>query len=454
MFEVRISSKVMAAILLVAVAASFILLFGKYRPAEIDDAWTASYVWNITHKNITDDIVFGAVSNVKYFGHIHAVIAGFVADMLGWQKASFHLLNLLCVFGAALAWFFSSAKLLGNKMQALVFVLLLFALEPFIGAAYKARSDAMALCFISFGMMAAVYGRFFLATLLVSLAVEIHAISCIGYFWIAAILLSNLAQAEFKLKPIRMQLLGSVLGGVLGFALYRAMHPQALADILNYLAASNTSFADSFNALTAHYFQREYYRFIPELLFWVVGAFLFFWQRKQIFNAQNVIMNLFWVTIVASLLMQRGNFHYVIFFYPPLFLIAFTGYWSSVLRYPALIALFFYATALSGTLYYQNRFVDHKQFDLDLAAVLPAADRPVVGLPNAWFVLREKDFYENYQAMLSHQGKRPDFIYYIKSRYSKPLPACASELATVGDFNFNREKIEVKSVDLQHCPDN
>ena len=58
MFEFRISSKVMAAILLVAVAASFILLFGKYRPAEIDDAWTASYVWNITHKNITDDIVF------------------------------------------------------------------------------------------------------------------------------------------------------------------------------------------------------------------------------------------------------------------------------------------------------------------------------------------------------------------------------------------------------------
>jgi hypothetical protein len=56
---------------------SYWLLFGVYRPAEIDDAWTASYVWNLTHNHSTADTVFGAPSNIRYFGHIHAYLAGF-----------------------------------------------------------------------------------------------------------------------------------------------------------------------------------------------------------------------------------------------------------------------------------------------------------------------------------------------------------------------------------------
>lgn len=326
-------------IFLFLVVVSYFLLFSTYRDSEIDDAWTASYVWSIVHNNSTEDIVFGIPSNIQYFGHIHAYVTGFIADHFGWKKPVFHLLNLAWVLGAALAWFFVGVKVLGNKWQATLFVVLLFALEPFLGAAYKARSDAMSFCFVSWGIVAALYSRFFIATFIVSLAVEIHAISAIGYFWILAVLIHNFASGGYSLKFIRRQLLFTVVGGVAGFAVYRFMHPQPLSEIFQYLSASNVSMVDFSNVFAAHYFERKYFRFIPELFFLVVGCGLFFWHKKQIFNTRNLALNLFWVTILVSFLVQRGNFHYIPFFYPPLFLLALMGYWKSSLFYPAIISL-------------------------------------------------------------------------------------------------------------------
>lgn len=442
-------------ILLSFIAISYFLLFSTYRASEVDDAWTASYVWSIVHNNSVEDTVFGMPSNVQYFGHIHAYITGIVADIFGWQKSVFHSLNLIWVFGAAIAWFLVGTKTFGNRWQAALFIVLLFALEPFLGACYKARSDALAFFLVSWALVAAIYARFFIATFVVSLAVEIHAISSIGYFWIFGVLLYNYASAKYCLKPILLQIIFAIAGGLAGFAVYKFIHPQPLAEILQYLYTSNAGAFDSFNMLTAHYFNRQYYRFIPELIFWFVGCALFFWHERRIFNVRSLGANLFWVTILTSLIITRANFHYVIFFYPPLFMLALMGYGKSRLFYPAIICLALYANILSATLFYMNRNVDHAGFDRNISAIsLPNKDLSVYGPTNAWFVLREKNYYVVYDAIARHQGKRPDQIYYIKSIYTNSLPECAQSIEQIGkSFIYNEQEVSIWLYDLKFCPE-
>lgn len=441
----------------VALIAIYALLFGKYRPSEIDDAWTASYVWNLTHLGSTDDSVFGAISNIRYFGHIHAYIAGFIADHFGWSKHVFHAFNLTCVACAAFAWWLTASRLLKDKSLALLFTLLLFMLEPFSGAAFKARSDAFAFLLVSWSAYAASRNHFFPATLINSLGVEVHAVSSVGYFWICAFLL-HFWHTESGLRKKGISLLGCVLGGIIGFILYRLIHPEPFSEILAYLTQSNTyqgAYVGGFsNALIAHYFTRAYFRFVPELAFWLVGAILYFYKKRRLFSLGDPVLCLFWATILASIIVRRGNFHYVIFFYPPLLMTALSGFRQTRLFRAAVACLGLYAVLIAGLLVWQNRHVDHAAFDRDLAAMgVPDDGTPVIGPTNAWFVLRERPFYANFGALKAGQREHPDMIYYIKSEYTEPLPECARVKNALGTpFMFNKKSMELFSVDLSQCP--
>ena len=445
-------------IILCLVAISvYSLLFNKYRPAEIDDPWIASYVWNITHLDTTDDSVFGYPSNVRYFGHIHAKIVGPIADQFGWTKSTFYSINLICVILAAFAWFLVAYKLLGCKLKAFLFVLIIFLLEPFLGAAYKTRWDAMNFMLVSWGVAGAVHRRYFIGTLLISLAVEIHAISGVGYFLILAILISDFSKADYNLKSLRKPVLAVIAAASIGFIIYRYLHPEPLSEIFSYLNESNEATTKSFNALSSHYFQREYYRFIPELLFWFCGASLYFWQKKTLFKPQNTLITLFWATILASIVIHRGNFHYVIFFYPPIFLLALEGFWGSRLRWLGLGALVLYAIILSGAIYYKNRHVDNSSFDASIIRLFEDTGKinttePILGPANAWFPLRDRKIYCYKTALIKDVGAWPDKILYISSVYTDPLPDCARYTYQLGhSFIFNQSEVSLWEVDLNNC---
>lgn len=457
MNAIRKNSRLTVLLLCVALVALYILLYGKYRPSEVDDAWTASYVWNLTHLGTSVDLVFGAISNVQYFGHIHAFLAGFVADHFGWSKKVFHSFNLFCMAGAALAWYLTASRLLKDKGLALICVLLLFMLEPFIGAAYKARSDALAFLFVSWSACAASYHRFFLAVLINSIGVEIHAIASVGYFWTLAFLLCSWKENR-NAKDRIFALSACIFGGVLGFIIYRLLHPEPLSEIFAYLANSNRyqgSYGDSFtNALAAHYFTRAYFRFIPELIFWVVGSIAYFYKKKRVFSFSEPVGCLFWMTILASIIVRRGNFHYVIFFYPPLLITAMAGFSRTFLFRTTVICLCLYAVLGGILLAWQNRYVDHDVYDRNVAAMgIPDDGSPVIGPANAWFVLRERPFYVRFGALKAAQQPRHlDSIYYIKSAYTKPLPECAQSMEELGTpFTFNGKRMELFRVDVSCC---
>lgn len=434
------------------VITGYCILFGSYRVSEVDDAWTASYVWNLTHKHSTVDSVFGAPSNIRYFGHIHAHFAGFLGDSFSWSKQTFHAFNLAWVAGAALAWLMAAFRLLADRRIAFICVCLIFMLEPFLGAAFKARSDAMAFFLVSWGMCAAVYGRFFGAALITSIGVETHVIGAVGYFWILAFLLVRV-QEKKEPKAIAPELGACLAGGILGFLLYRLVHPESLSEILAYLSHSNSAFGH-FNAFSAHYFTRAYFRFLPELIFVLCGAGAYFYKKRRLLDLTDPLSTLFWFTILASLVLRRGNFHYVIFFYPPLIMLAVSGFFQTRLFRTAVLCLACYAAVLMGLLAWQNRDVDHEGFDRALTAVaVPDDSTPVVGPTNAWFVLRQRPFYVNFTAMRLGEGAVPAEIYYIKSEYTSPLPECARVVSPIGEpFVFNRTKVEVLRVDASACP--
>jgi hypothetical protein len=433
---------------LVSALLGYALLFGQYRPSEIDDAWTASYVWNLTHNGSTADTVFGLPSNIRYFGHIHARLAGFVADISGWNKAVFHAFNLICMLGAALAWGGTIRKVSANGRFALLCVLLCFLLEPFIGAAYKSRSDAMAFLLVSAGVCAAAYDRFFLAALLCSFGVEVHPIAVTGYFQTAAFLLRHTDSP----KRLFLALAGCTGGCIAGFCVYRFMHPEPIREIIAYLVEQRNA-SSSFNALTAHYFTRAYFRFIPELLFFIGGIFLYFYDKRRFFDRNDTALCLFYMTLLASLFTQRANFHYIIFYYPPLMYISFIGYRKSHVYIQALYCIMIYALVLIIFLFATNFHVDHARFDENMAKI-PFSDekRAIIGPTNAWYVLRSRSFYASFAAMKKNEGGMPESIYYIKSIYTEQLPSCAKVIRRIGpSFSFNLQEVQAFDVDLSLC---
>jgi hypothetical protein len=437
-------------ILLVSV---YVLLFGKYRPVEIDDAWTASYVWALTHLHSSVDRVFGLPSNIQFFGHIHAYLAGAAADAFGWSKRIFHGFNTLCMAGAAGAWWVIARNLAPRRGLALLFVVLLFLLEPFIGAALKARSDALAFMFMSFGVCAALYRHFFMAALLACLGIEIHPIALVGASWVAVFALLHHREDPHRHRAVIRNIGWCLLGTAAGFCLYRHFHPEPFADIVRYLLHSNEGGARSFNALTAHYFTRAYFRFIPELIFLLAGAFLFFYKKKRLIDVSDPVCLLFWVTLALSLVLRRANFHYVIFFYPPLMLSALAGFEQTRWFRPAAALLLTYALALNGLLFWQNRNVDHDAFDRDLLFMaVPDDGTPVVGPVNAWFALRERLFYADFSAMRRDRGEFPEQVYYIRSIYSDVPPTCARTVQSIGrPFIFNGTEVDAQILNLGAC---
>jgi hypothetical protein len=429
---------------------SYWLLFDVFRPAEIDDAWTASYVWNLTHNHSTLDTVFGAPSNIRYFGHIHAYLAGFFADIFGWTKAFFHFFNLLCMSGAFLAWVLTARTMLKNTRLALLCISLCFLLEPFVGGAYKGRPDAMVFFLVSAGVCAAAHRHFFCASFLCSVAVEIHPVSAIGYFQIAAFVICNGLKKTSR-KKMPLWIATCVAGCLAGFSVYRFIHPEPLGEIFAYLMRSNIA-NDSFNALTAHYFNRAYFRFIPELLFILTGTVLYFYNIKK-FTMDDPVLWLFISTVLASIIIRRSNFHYVIFFYPPFILFSMIGYSKSKFFYSAALGIIIYAAVLSMALYWQNRHVNHAAFDKNMAAVpLPEKTQAIVGPTNAWFTLKDRPFYKSFGAMRKGEAAPPTRIYYIQSSYTDALPACARHIRPVGQaFIFNNHPVQTFETDLSSC---
>jgi len=404
---------------------SWIVLFpkGLHRPAFVDDAWGASYVWNLTKLGTTDDLVMGNdISNIRYFGHIYACTISFLADTFSWSSATFHGFNLLCLLLAAPAWYLVGKRVLKSAWLSAWCVLLLYLTGAFIGCAYIARSDAFAFLFVSWGTYCAAAGWFFPAALLCSIAIETHAISATGYFYLAAFFAISMQQPENKsLKRLAAIATQCVMGILIGFTIYRFMHPEPLKEILAYLALSSAGdtvlgldhgvghasvsawhFIFNFNALTSHYFYRAYMRFIPELVFLVVGSLLFFWHHRnrgrELLHSPLVL--LFTAALLASVIINRPCTHYVPFFYPPLFLLAIAGYDQTKLKLFnwklfnwAVAAFVVYCLLLAGLLAFQYRHVDRAAFDRDILQAVPQDNLPVIGPQNAWFPLRERFFY-------------------------------------------------------------
>ena len=437
---------------------SYFLLFPIYRPAQVDDVWTPSYVWNLTHMATYKDMVFGLdYSNNQYFGHTHAYITAFLADHFGWTHAVFHGFNLVCMLLAAPAWYLTGRRLLASKSLSALAVIFIYLTEAFIGCAYTSRSDALVFLYLSWGAFLASAGRFFLAALICSISVEVHAIGAIGYFYIGAFMASNFMQGETKnLKRIRVMLGPAALGILIGFVFYRFIHHEPLKVILDYLLKSNQfRYEGSFNALTAHYFHREYMRFIPELAFLLMGAGLFFRSSRSRESLKSPLVLLFLAALLASVVIRRGNFKYVVFFYPPLFFLAVAGYWRANLLKWAGAAFVVYCLTLVGLLTWQNRLIDRPAFDRDILLAVPKDERPIIGPSNAWFPLHERLFYENYEAWLKSKPKS-GVIYFIDSPYTNrysSLPPCAGPRLPVDGppVTFNGAPVRVFSIDLGPC---
>lgn len=438
---------VLCVLLAALVALAYALLFGRYRAHEVDDAWHASFAWTFSRFGWTQSTAFGGTSTVQYFGHLYLYLTAVLAEAFGWQKATFHVINHVLMGLSACCWYAIARRHLKSGAQALAFVALLFTVEIVMGAANKARSDAFAFLMVSGSLLCALSGRWFPAMFLVCLGIETHPIGGTGFLYCAAVFVAQWREGGTRAARLH-SLPWGCLGLLAGLAAYFLIHPVAPWTILAHLQAIVSS-SPYRNAFQAHVLAARYYRFALELPYLVagIGLLLTSWRRPENRSPhQGRLLLLLAAMFAASLVFQRGNPYYVLFFYCVGLLAAFAGFaqWRHArIAFAAmlLLNLSFAAARISA-----NRAVDHEEFYAKLEAVSRNMDPdiPVFGLSSGWFNFKDRQ-YVSRDGFLKYAKASPQ-VYLIHSCCDEQEPPCCIEpdpLKVVGSFLYNGSRVTV-----------
>jgi hypothetical protein len=447
----RVDKKAALLALAAVCLLAYALLFGRYRIEEVDDAWYLSYFYNKYVHGSGEDIAFADTAKANFFMAAQIAINGPLLSYFGWSKAVIHTINLAWMALAAASWWAIGGKVLGGGWKTrLVFVALLFASEAMIGAAYKARSDAMAFALASGAILLYAWDWPFLAGFLLLVGFETHPIALVGAVYLIGLAAHSFVQTRDGRALLRRAVLGGV-GALCGVGYYFLLHRVSPAELIAFL---RNDAGAGVNPLYSHFFLRAGMRFVPELGV-VLLAFVIAVTKRDVFVRRPSFL-LFGVVTLSSLLMTRGNFHYAIFYYPALVLlvvdVANTMRWRTFLALGA--ALYF--LAFHGALLYRNRHIDEAELQSSYRALAGkiAPDKLVFGPPNAWFALKEQYRYPTRSRWVeSYRGGA-----YLIVNDANPPPAdflaCVSPRQAwrdQGGFRYAGQAIELYEVEFRGC---
>ena len=166
-----------AALTLAGIYALMIPFYGLHG---LDDAWTLSY----NYYYLKDGYEFGISSGngaVAYFGKTQAFLYGLWAEVWGWERLPMRALSTILVAIGALLWGAIAWHFTRNKNFFIAVVILCLLLDTFVSGAVKARPDALAYMLSAMAILLACKRSWFLAGLVISIAIETHPAALIGF---------------------------------------------------------------------------------------------------------------------------------------------------------------------------------------------------------------------------------------------------------------------------------
>ena len=387
LIETRRSLKAALIALIAAVIILYIGFHGRYSAEYLDDAWVLSWAWNLYKHGEARDIVFGEQGGgTVHFQRTLAIVYGAAASLFGWTRGVGHGVSKIFVVTAAVLWYFIVRRLGYRKAAAGIFSGTMLLLEAYFGIANKIRPESLGLMLCSAALLLFMNRRYLLSGLLLAVAVENHPFAFTGGFWILAYLVVLLP--EMRSRP-RFYLFGALrfLGGLtLGFGYWLALHPSSMGEL------SGLSRWSVGNVFSAYYFTHRYaWRHWPEALAALAALAVFAARKKH--PSHPFVLPFLIAVVTASLVMPRGNIHYIVYLYPAVILVILTVAEDLRITPLAVFALLIFQLPQYAWLFWMQKDYSHREYLARLQEAVPANDEPIYGHPNAWFAFQEREFY-------------------------------------------------------------
>jgi hypothetical protein len=377
--------------------SAIVLVYGflhmNYRPYNVDDGWSLSYLYNYVHHGITADLNFGDPMNgVRFFGKSHAFLVGFVLDLIGWTRTNGHILSILFMGGALLSWFFILRKLGYSIELVLSFVFASFLLDPFFTAATSTRTEAFEFLLITLSTGAFLLQWYEVSILIAWLAIESHPIGVISFFYLGAVFFSSAALRHSFLDKKTSGLLRTLSAFFLGFLGFFLLHHEALGQFQSLLSRKNIpSDVKAYGPLFCYFFETKYYRHLPELALFGTAFLVFI--KKGLYRQDKFTLILFILLTIAAIIIRRPNFHYTLFFYPALLMLLLRAS-EAIGRLKGIIVLLLLLLLPQYLyVYSKNHSFDFEKQAQILKTILPGDGLPVIGNGNDWFSFYSRPFY-------------------------------------------------------------
>jgi hypothetical protein len=383
------------------------VLWGLYRPYNIDDPWFLSFSYGLCHRRSELDLAFGGrfpngMGGTIAFGKLAAYTQCAVFDLFGWTRTALEVLSKSVSFaGLALLGFFLYR--IGVRERIILCYLVAFAaLEPFFGMADQAKYECFTFLLLSGSLLLVSHGRYFLAGLAAAAAVEIQPMGIMAPV-MAAICLAFTHDGG---RQERVRAWAALLaGGSLVIPIYFLLHPDIFTALnlapLNDLEASRL-FHPGF--LYAYFWEAQYKWHLPELAVFLCALVLFLIRRPGDDRVQErIAFGCIIAATAASFILKWPNYHYTVFWYWAALLLVFqvAGTYARA-SWVCLIAVL-YIMPQYGFVYAKNRNdgFSPAEFGAVRAAITQAAGTeeavPVFGDYTLWFAMPERFTVANHQ---------------------------------------------------------
>ena len=324
-----------AALLLVSI---YVLMIPFYGLHGIDDTFTLSYYYHYWLYG-NEFGRFGGYGVVAYFGKTQAFIYGLWSEIWGWERLPMRALSTILVFIGALLWGAIAWHFTRNRSFVIATIILCLLLDTFVSGAVKARPDALVYMLSALATLLACKRKWFLAGFIISVAIETHPAAIFGFAIVISVWFSE--KSRFDGTYIKQYLPRLIAGGMLGIAYYLSLHFEHLKEVVPYLQSANTRNFLLRSSLYLHFFEARYYRYIVNLLIFVIAYGLFYWKCNRNSQLWRFLHYATLGVLIADLATGRGNLLYAIHAYPIFVLVLLTAWQHLSKPWSWLIAGFF-----------------------------------------------------------------------------------------------------------------
>jgi hypothetical protein len=385
----------------------YVILWGLYRPYNIDDPWSLSFSYSFCHRQSELDLAFGGrfpngMGGTIAFGKLAAFTQCAVFDLFGWTRTALEVLSkTVSLAGLALMGLFLSRIGIGRRI-IFCYIVAFAALEPFFGMASQAKYECFTFLLLFGSLLLVSNGRWFLAGLMAATAVEIQPMGILAPV-MTAICLAFTHDGD---RRERVRAWAALLaGGALVIPVYFLLHPHIFT-AFTPVGGLEASWLLHPGFLYAYFWETQYKRHLPELAVFLCAIALFLIRRRGDEQARRWGRFTFACLIAAtaaSFLLKWPNYNYAVFWYWAALLLVFrvAGTYARA-SWVCLIAVL-YIMPQYGFVFAKNRNggFSNEEFGAlrtAIGQVAGTADAvPVFGDYTLWFAMPEQFTVANHQ---------------------------------------------------------